>query len=97
MAKDENVKEPAVSRLFTPDGKPIRVLSTSLGIALLANALFIPGGAGASGSTGGTGMNRSWYPGLPRKLRIISTRMLTGIFHIRMRIRRRLSRKGRER
>ncbi|AIQ32945.1 MULTISPECIES: hypothetical protein [Paenibacillus] len=55
MAKDENVKEPAVSRLFTPDGKPIRVLSTSLGIALLANALFIPGGAGASGSTGGTG------------------------------------------
>ncbi|QUL54761.1 hypothetical protein KDC22_31700 [Paenibacillus tritici] len=55
MAKDENAKEPAVSRLFTPDGKPIRVLSTSLGIALLANALFIPGGAGASGSTSGSG------------------------------------------
>lgn len=55
MAKDENTKEPAVSRLFTPDGKPVRVLSTSLGIALLANALFIPGGAGASGSAGSTG------------------------------------------
>ncbi|WNS42442.1 hypothetical protein [Paenibacillus sp. MMS20-IR301] len=52
MAKYENTKEPAVTRLFTPDGKPIRVLSTSLGIALLANALFIPGGAGASGNGG---------------------------------------------
>ncbi|CQR58871.1 hypothetical protein [Paenibacillus riograndensis] len=60
MAQDEQAKEPAkapvkesaASRLFTPDGKPLRVLSTSLGIALLANALFIPGGTGAaSGSS----------------------------------------------
>ncbi|MGN7762305.1 hypothetical protein [Paenibacillus sp. 22594] len=51
MAKDEQEKEPVASRLFTPDGKPIRVLSTSLGIALLANALFIPGGVGAAGSS----------------------------------------------
>ncbi|MNO41412.1 hypothetical protein D3C76_315860 [compost metagenome] len=51
MAIDEQAKEPAASRLFTPDGKPIRVLSTSLGIALLANALFIPGGAGATGGS----------------------------------------------
>jgi hypothetical protein len=51
VSKDENVKEQVVSKLFTPEGKPIRVLSTSLGIALLANALFIPSVAGASGST----------------------------------------------
>ncbi|OKP99665.1 hypothetical protein [Paenibacillus sp. P46E] len=51
MAKDEQEKEPVAPRLFTPDGKPIRVLSTSLGIALLANALFIPGGVGAAGSS----------------------------------------------
>lgn len=31
---------PFTERLFTKDGKPIRVLSTSLGIALLANALI---------------------------------------------------------
>lgn len=60
MAKDENAKEPAVSKLFTPEGKPLRVLSTSLGIALLANALFVPGGAGASGSTGEEPQLVSW-------------------------------------
>ncbi|AIQ15061.1 hypothetical protein PDUR_26695 [Paenibacillus durus] len=32
-------------------GKPVRVLSTSLGIALLANALFVPGASVASGSS----------------------------------------------
>ncbi|QWU18124.1 hypothetical protein KP014_02055 [Paenibacillus sophorae] len=32
-------------------GKPARVLSTSLGIALLANALFVPGSTAASGSS----------------------------------------------
>jgi hypothetical protein len=53
LAKNENAKEPGVTKLFTPEGKPIRVLSTSLGIALLANALFVPGGAGASGTTSG--------------------------------------------
>ncbi|MEK4046155.1 hypothetical protein NSU18_21190 [Paenibacillus sp. FSL H8-0048] len=60
MAKDESAKEPAISRLFTPDGKPVRVLSTSLGIALLANALFIPGGAGASGTGGEEPKLVSW-------------------------------------
>ena len=48
MAKDERDKGLTVSKLFNPDGKPIRVLSTSLGIALLANAMFIPGAASAS-------------------------------------------------
>ncbi|AKG36738.1 hypothetical protein [Paenibacillus durus] len=32
-------------------GKPARVLSTSLGVALLANALFVPGSSAASGSS----------------------------------------------
>jgi len=53
MAKDERDKELPVSKLFTPEGKPIRVLSTSLGIALLANAMFIPGAVGAAASTTG--------------------------------------------
>ncbi|ULO07746.1 hypothetical protein H1230_02405 [Paenibacillus sp. 19GGS1-52] len=53
MSKEEKAKELAVSKLFTPEGKPLRVLSTSLGIALLANALFIPGGVGATGNTSG--------------------------------------------
>ncbi len=47
------VKEPFASKFFTPEGKPIRVLSTSLGIALLANAFLIPG-AGATASGNGT-------------------------------------------
>lgn len=51
VTKDENAKELAISKLFTPEGKPIRVLSTSLGIALLANALFVPSAVGASSST----------------------------------------------
>jgi hypothetical protein len=50
-AQDTAPKEPFASKFFTPEGKPIRVLSTSLGIALLANAFLIPGaGATASGS-----------------------------------------------
>lgn len=53
MAKDEQDQELPVSKWFTADGKPIRVLSTSLGIALLANAMFIPGGAAASANTTG--------------------------------------------
>lgn len=54
MEKDENAKpKETASRFFTPDGKPLRVLSTSLGIALLANAMFIPGGAGATGGSSG--------------------------------------------
>ncbi|WP_410512801.1 hypothetical protein PaeBR_23115 [Paenibacillus sp. BR2-3] len=53
MAKEEKEKELAGSKLFTPEGKPVRVLSTSLGIALLANALLIPG-APASASSDST-------------------------------------------
>lgn len=53
MAKDDKDKELPISKLFTSDGKPIRVLSTSLGIALLANAMFIPGGASASAKATG--------------------------------------------
>lgn len=50
-AQNTAAKEPFASRFFTPEGKPIRVLSTSLGIALLANAFLIPSdGASASGS-----------------------------------------------
>lgn len=52
MAKEEEQPKPsAQSKLFTPDGKPLRVLSTSLGIALLANTLLIPGsGSSAAGN-----------------------------------------------
>ncbi|UQZ37484.1 hypothetical protein C2I18_11140 [Paenibacillus sp. PK3_47] len=60
MANDDNAKETAGTRLFNAEGKPLRVLSTSLGIALLANALFVPGGAGASGSAGGEPELVSW-------------------------------------
>ncbi|MEF2966053.1 hypothetical protein V3851_09435 [Paenibacillus sp. M1] len=42
-------------KLFTPDGKPIRVLSTSLGIALLANAFLVPGGAASATGSGSSG------------------------------------------
>ncbi|GKU76287.1 hypothetical protein [Paenibacillus sp. L3-i20] len=39
------------SKLFTPDGKPLRVLSTSLGVALLANAIFSTGVAATGNAT----------------------------------------------
>ncbi|MCJ8011948.1 hypothetical protein MUG84_09360 [Paenibacillus sp. KQZ6P-2] len=45
-------KEKAVSKLFTPEGKPVRVLSTSLGIALLANAFLLPSATAAGATTG---------------------------------------------
>jgi len=54
LANDEKKKEQVGSKLFTADGKPIRVLSTSLGIALLANALLIPGSP-AGATSGGSG------------------------------------------
>lgn len=41
-------KENLENKGFDPGSKPVKVLSTSLGIALLANALFVPGGATAS-------------------------------------------------
>ncbi|MBH5319976.1 hypothetical protein I6N90_19430 [Paenibacillus sp. GSMTC-2017] len=43
-------KKPA-SKLFTAEGKPLRVLSTSLGVALLANAIFSTGVAASGGTT----------------------------------------------
>ncbi|AJY73865.1 hypothetical protein [Paenibacillus beijingensis] len=43
MSPEENKNGPIKLRLFTPEGKPLRVLSTSLGIALLANALYAAG------------------------------------------------------
>lgn len=45
MRKDDPTQrtEPTRSRLFTKEGKPLRVLSTSLGIALLAHAALAPG------------------------------------------------------
>jgi len=50
--EEEKAPELTGSKLFTPEGKPVRVLSTSLGIALLANALLIPGApASASGGS----------------------------------------------
>lgn len=52
-ASETTAKEPLASKFLTPEGKPIRVLSTSLGIALLANAFLIPG-AGATATGSGT-------------------------------------------
>ena len=46
-------KEKSISKLFTPEGKPIKVLSTSLGVALLANA-FLMSGVTAADATNGT-------------------------------------------
>lgn len=66
MENDERkAKEPARDsggpRLLNAEGKPLRVLSTSLGIALLANAMFVPGGVHATGgSTGSEPQLVSW-------------------------------------
>lgn len=49
MNEDESRNRPPLpARLFTPDGKPLKVLSTSLGIALLANALASAGPSNAA-------------------------------------------------
>ncbi|SEM80054.1 hypothetical protein [Paenibacillus sp. OV219] len=40
MKWDEGQAESLRSKLFTRDGKPLRILSTSLGLALIANAAF---------------------------------------------------------
>ncbi|AHV99557.1 hypothetical protein [Paenibacillus sabinae] len=51
MGKDnERGKESLKEQEPVVSGKPVRVLSTSLGIALLANALFVPGASTASSS-----------------------------------------------
>ncbi len=49
------MKDSGNSKLFTSDGKPLRVLSTSLGIALLANAFLVPGGAVTAAGSDTTG------------------------------------------
>ncbi|OZB93000.1 hypothetical protein [Paenibacillus sp. XY044] len=57
MANEEKAKrsEESGSKRFPVEGKAARVLSTSLGVALLANAFLIPGAtaAGASANTSG--------------------------------------------
>ncbi|WP_042200235.1 hypothetical protein [Paenibacillus camerounensis] len=62
--EDKQAKEPARDssgpRLLSTEGKPLRVLSTSLGIALLANAMFIPGGVHAANSSSGEPQLVSW-------------------------------------
>lgn len=68
MANEEKPKdqESVKSKLFTSEGKPVKVLSTSLGVALLANAFLMPGAtaAGASvnaaGDTGDEAVLVSW-------------------------------------
>lgn len=40
MKWDEGQADSLRSKLFTKDGKPLRILSTSLGVALIANAVF---------------------------------------------------------
>jgi len=57
QAQDARGKRPPAPlrvRLFTNEGKPLRVLSTSLGIALLANAMMAPAafGEAAQGTAG---------------------------------------------
>ncbi|WP_334072860.1 MULTISPECIES: hypothetical protein [Paenibacillus] len=53
MAEDKKkTGETGESKLFAPDGKPLRVLSTSLGIALLANAFLAPAGTAEATGTG---------------------------------------------
>jgi hypothetical protein len=51
LANDDKARELAESKWFTPEGKPVRVLSTSLGLALLANAMFVPGAVNATGKS----------------------------------------------
>lgn len=51
-SEDKFEKENNGSKLFTPEGKPIKVLSTSLGIALLANAFLVPGGTALATGSG---------------------------------------------
>ncbi|WP_123040197.1 hypothetical protein [Cohnella candidum] len=51
MNKDDKQAEQLSARLFTKDGKPLRILSTSLGIALLANVTLMPAGASSAATS----------------------------------------------
>lgn len=46
--QEKKGEAPKLPQLFSPDGKPLKVLSTSLGIALLANALYSAGTPGSA-------------------------------------------------
>jgi hypothetical protein len=48
MTWDDKSEEQLKNKLLTRDGKPLRILSTSLGIALLANLAFSPNASSAS-------------------------------------------------
>ncbi|MCU6710611.1 hypothetical protein M6D81_18115 [Paenibacillus sp. J5C_2022] len=52
MTQEQRKNKPASPKLFAEDGKPLKVLSTSLGIALLANAVFSTGAMATSGTAG---------------------------------------------
>jgi len=47
LSNEKDKQESPASKWLTPEGKPIRVLSSSLGIALLANAFLVSGAAAA--------------------------------------------------
>ncbi|SFI39296.1 hypothetical protein SAMN02799624_00781 [Paenibacillus sp. UNC496MF] len=51
MTRNEQPHESVRSKLFTKDGKPLRVLSTSLGLALLASVAFGAVSHAADGTT----------------------------------------------
>ncbi|MBB6730725.1 hypothetical protein [Cohnella zeiphila] len=55
MKWEERPDEPAKFKFFTKDGKPLRILSTSLGIALLANAALGSVSFAAEGDAGDPG------------------------------------------
>ena len=50
--KEKRPKDAPPLQLLAPDGKPLKVLSTSLGIALLANALYSAGAPGTASAAG---------------------------------------------
>src|SRR3954471_16687468 len=50
MKWEDKPDEPVKLKWVTKEGKPLRILSTSLGLALLANAALIPG-ASATAAT----------------------------------------------
>ncbi|MFC5649751.1 hypothetical protein ACFPYJ_11585 [Paenibacillus solisilvae] len=52
MQQEDKPEEQLRNKLFTKDGKPLRILSTSLGIALLANVALIPGTGSAADESG---------------------------------------------
>nr|WP_232436786.1 hypothetical protein [Paenibacillus senegalimassiliensis] len=53
--REHTTQDSAGSKFLTSEGKPLRVLSTSLGIALLANAFLIPGSGATAASTSAGG------------------------------------------